>query len=178
MKRLRRIIFNGLTVLSLLLFVATVGLWVRCHFASDFIDYVRGERSLTVVVIDKTLLLNFHKESSILPFQGWTYSPNPANPGYTAQYYPTFWGRLGFIYTYADNRDDSGFSATRMIGLPFWLLCFVTAIAPLGATLSAGRRHRRANLLSAGRCLSCGYDLRATPDRCPECGTIPEKAKA
>src|SRR4051794_4329866 len=51
-----------------------------------------------------------------------------------------------------------------------WL--FSAAVAIVAHALS--RRFRTVRL--AGICRVCNYDLRATPERCPECGTIPVAA--
>jgi hypothetical protein len=61
----------------------------------------------------------------------------------------------------------------RSYSLPHWLVALMVGFYPLLVSISSTRRRflrwRRGRSIL---CLSCGYDIRATPDRCPECGTV------
>jgi hypothetical protein len=57
----------------------------------------------------------------------------------------------------------------RGVAIPWWFLTSVFAITPLRRLLAWWRARRSTR---AGHCQTCGYDLRATPERCPECGRI------
>jgi hypothetical protein len=60
-----------------------------------------------------------------------------------------------------------------MLCVPYWVFVLVTTVLPLTAARSYLLRWRQSR---NGLCAVCGYDLRATPDHCPECGTVPVKA--
>ena len=53
--------------------------------------------------------------------------------------------------------------------LPDWLLLPLTSILPIRWVRAALRLRKRRR---SRQCLHCGYDLRATAERCPECGLI------
>ena len=55
-------------------------------------------------------------------------------------------------------------SGSGALYLPFWLMTAATALA----WMAFYRRSRKPHVM--GHCPACGYDMRATPDRCPECG--------
>jgi hypothetical protein len=56
--------------------------------------------------------------------------------------------------------------------IPWWFLTTLSAVLPL---VWIWKKLRRLARYREGLCERCGYDLRATPDRCPECGHIPTK---
>jgi len=66
-----------------------------------------------------------------------------------------------------------------LIRIPFWSIATLLLAWPV---ISHARRQllrsRQRRRLQASRCLACGYDLRATPDVCPECGTPRQRSNS
>jgi hypothetical protein len=78
---------------------------------------------------------------------------------------------LGFCLIASENPNPDAPSAWRLgVWLPYW---FIASALATPAALRLLVRLRRRRRFGAGLCHHCGYDLRATPDRCPECGAHP-----
>ena len=57
--------------------------------------------------------------------------------------------------------------------VPVWFVAALTSALPAFNLRSRLRRRRLRRAVAPHNCLACGYDLRATPERCPKCGAIP-----
>ena len=154
--------FTLAAAVSLVLCLAVLALWVRSHWSCDQLRLKVGDRSLGFYIPAGRLVFfcNEYEE-----WWGTEFVRRPPIPAWDQYVSGILVARpLGGGFGYISRPDN------RMIWLPTWFAAAATAVMPatwLARRVIAATRHPR------GHCPTCGYDLRATPDRCPECGTVP-----
>jgi hypothetical protein len=200
---MRRRLFTALSVLSLVLCMAMVALWVRSYWVADVLIGRDGNWSSD---IGSTRGLLFRYSIGPMPtrpppapvvsgyvrmpaFSARRGPPLSGDPGIRRQ-----GGALGFGWFVSDGGTSATvpppsrslprgvsygratFAPTRQYFVPCWSVALLLALLPT-AWLANSRRYWQRRLRNQGRCIHCGYDLRATPDRCPECGTERHKSR-
>jgi len=170
-KRLRRILFNALSVLSLLLCLATAGLWAQSYWAEPGLAFNRkGERCRICVIRGRLVEDNKPQRDDIArQMMGKAEGMLGTNPSDLTEAIVAEHRRLlQELEDLARQPSLRPWTRSTPWALPLTLLGTGTFSA-ITLKRRLAIRHRK----QLGLCLHCGYDLRATPDRCPECGAVP-----
>ena len=83
------------------------------------------------------------------------------------------WGSawIGFRTIDDGNWPELG-GSTPLVAVSDWLIAVLAGMVPIRVAITwMWLRRRQRKRVAMGQCLKCGYDLRASPNRCPECGT-------
>jgi hypothetical protein len=174
-----RPLFNLAVVVSLILCVATVGLWVRSHwFGIQFHRHHQHETGVSVVAIGAargvlTLKRSFAPELYLGLTDSTAQSVDWDVPAQMRLKLFSESNEHGFFLAMQQRRIDRDSRTWLVSGVsfPLWLLTALLLVLPMTWIVRTLRRYANRRLI--GLCDACGYDLRATPSRCPECGAVP-----
>jgi len=194
-RRLFRILLTTVTFLSVFLAGFTGFLWMRSTRMQDQLTYyivdvpqrttrwwgIWSDGRLGLIVnqvyfadVEQFKRINPGDRSYAIqgsrPF-GWSRKALPSRP-----YKPSgsFWNQRGFWLGWprwinsTGNRPHGKF-LYGFVFAPYWFLLLLFSILPALALRRAIWTFRRRKL---NFCAKCGYDLRASPERCPECGML------
>ena len=159
----KRRMFNLLSGVSLLLCIGVATCWLRSYFCHDALYLVARDHAnwdigsdapdRLVVAFDDAVGLHQRSE-----WRSWRNTVGDLDPSGS---------HLGF---YGVHQSYPGGRSRRVIRIPYWFIVLLFAAPPIL------RMFIRRTGVVLGKCPVCGYDLRATHERCPECGTVPETA--
>jgi hypothetical protein len=187
----RRILFSLATILSLGIGLALAALWVGSHTSPRYLVYIQPPqaadgggvraRAAEVYVIRGQVSARFSHfhAADVSKLKGpleihqtpqWRFGSDYGSMHNEVTYETAWWNRLGFRYLRWAGRYWTG-ATGRMLyfTVPLWAVVLPWLVLPVGVVVRLANRRRRAH---RGLCPRCGYDLRATLERCPECGTV------
>ena len=188
-----RRLLNLLTALSLVLFVAVAGLWARSYWATAAVQRGRGaeeggqtryvtwsaysaggvmslgrtEVRTEVAALTDAQLAEFRSPP---PDFRWSFAGEVQDLRAVPRRAHSLRRFLGVDVV--SFRAPAGEGVLRYVDVvaPHWMIASASAVLPALWLVGARRRRRTRERLALGLCARCGYDLRATPGRCPECG--------
>jgi hypothetical protein len=196
MRRFSCILLNVATVLSLLLCVAAVAMWVRSYWISEqwaftpdppepvpglnfrvaahrWIGSSRGRLELFRLTVPehfppaRNQLVGYEAKLTF----GYVRAADLQIPATGVRE----WSCAGVAFA-AMPAQVSGLATLagyRSLVISWYVPAVTCSILPTFRIWRRWVRRRKRARDRCGLCPHCGYDLRATPDRCPECGTIP-----
>ena len=160
-----------LSALCLTLCVTTTVLWWRSAGRCDVLIEPRRPGDRWLVTSEFGVLVVERQHSQTLqegePRPGWVYFCDTL-----PRRWPGNWRWLGFEAYRAEARHFLLLPPAPAFGVvaPHWFVALVTALLPARWLLLSERRSLRRRRAGRGLCPRCAYDLRASPERCPECG--------
>ena len=158
-----------------LAFVVTLAGWARSYCRSDELRYAVVSKPVGPGAVEglslahgegDVVIIYFQGSKAVLFTPGWRYVRLTNGP--VRNMLPVYMRGIGG-YGVGTDVPLPSLSRYVAIALPYWLPALITGTP----WVVLGWRHwrsRAARRIAAGWCPACGYDVRATPDRCPECG--------
>jgi hypothetical protein len=173
-----RRLFTVAPALSLLLCAATCVLWARRHHnVDDILAFEHGKAQWNLVFSSERMAVNndpqvaleealltgaYNRRNEILIVRvGLEYKYDAAQRDKSALDH-----RLAAANEAVRRIETNPATLARGYSVPYWafIVTFLSLPVVSAIVLISGKRR-------SGCCLVCGYDLRASKDRCPECGT-------
>ncbi|MGE5611011.1 MAG: hypothetical protein ACM359_17305 [Bacillota bacterium] len=176
---MKRKLLNVLAALSLVLCPSFAGLWIRSCYVWDSLSYcIIKEQGPPIVTANYILAsergaidcelwqTKQHPMATLAHFASWPLGQIKRYTSSPRTLLPFRWFR--FAHARPNNLGPRMTLDIYQVRIPSWFPCLLTAIPP---ALWLRQTHRQRKREKLGLCPTCGYDLRASQTRCPECGS-------